>query len=84
MKAARALTLRAMASAQRNDAKESAATYQAAAALRDVEVGNQEQGRADAEAAVKLAPNRDVWAMSALALARAGDTAAGGEAGGST
>ena len=64
-----------MDSAQHNDAKETAATYQAAAALREVESGNREQARADADAAVKLAPNRDVRAMAALALARAGDTA---------
>ena len=65
-----------MDSAQHNDAKEAAAAYQAVAALREVESGNREQARADAEAAVKLAPNRDVRAMAALALARAGDTAA--------
>ena len=64
-----------MDSAQHNDAKETAATYQAAAALREVESGNREQARAEADAAVKLAPNRDVRAMAALALARAGDTA---------
>jgi len=64
-----------MDSAQHNDAKEAAATYQAAAALREVESGKREQARADAVAAMKLAPNRDVWAMAALALARAGDTA---------
>src|ERR1017187_10654455 len=64
-----------MDSAQHNDAKEAAATYQAAAALREVESGNRTQARADAEAALKLAPNRDVQAMAALALARAGDTA---------
>ena len=46
-----------------------------AAALREVESGNRTQARADAAAAVKLAPNRDVQAMAALALARAGDTA---------
>jgi hypothetical protein len=40
-----------------------------------VESGNREQARAEANAAVKLAPNRDVRAMAALALARAGDTA---------
>ncbi len=68
------LTGRAMDSAQHNDAKESAATYQAAAALREVESGNWEQARAEANAAVKLAPNRDVRAIAALALARAGDT----------
>ena len=65
-----------MNSFEANDAKESAAAYQAAAALREVEFGNPEQARAEANAAVKLAPNRDVWAMAALALARAGDTKA--------
>jgi len=69
------LTGRAMDSAQHNDAKETAAAYQAAAALREVEAGNREQARAEAHAALKLAPNRDVQARSALALARAGDTA---------
>ena len=38
-------------------------------------IGQPEQARADADAALKLAPNRDVRAMAALALARAGDTA---------
>src|SRR5208337_5031734 len=67
LKDARELTGRAMDSAQHNDAKETAAAYQAAAALREVEAGNQEQARAQANAALKLAPNRDVRAMAALA-----------------
>jgi len=75
LKNPRDLTRRAMDSAQHNDTKEAAATYQAAAALREVEAGNREQARADADAALKLAPNRDVRAMAALALARAGDAA---------
>ena len=75
LKNANELTGRAMDSAQHNDAKERAALYQAAAALREVEAGNQKQARAEANAAVKLAPNRDVRAIAALALARAGDTA---------
>jgi eukaryotic-like serine/threonine-protein kinase len=75
LKNARELTRRAMDSAQHNDAKEAAATYQAAAALREGESGNREQARAEANGALKLAPNRDVRAMAALALARAGDTA---------
>src|SRR5271165_2555879 len=66
---ARELTRRAIDSAQHNDAKETAATYQAVAALREVESGNREQARADANAAMRLAPNRDVRAMAA------GDTA---------
>jgi eukaryotic-like serine/threonine-protein kinase len=69
------LTRKAMDSAERNDANEAAAAYQAEAALREVESGNREQARAEANAAVKLAPNRDVWAIAALVLARAGDTA---------
>ena len=68
------LTRRAMDSAQHNDAKETAAAYQAAAALREVEGGNRQQASAEANAALNLAPNRDVRAMAALALARAGDT----------
>ncbi len=75
LKNAHELTGRAMDSARHNDAKESAAAYQAAAALREVEAGNREQARAEANAALKLAPNRDVRAIAALALARAGDTA---------
>jgi tetratricopeptide (TPR) repeat protein len=75
LKNAHELTGRAMDSAQHNDAKETAAAYQAAAGLREVEAGNREQARAEANAAVKLAPNRDVRAIAALALARAGDTA---------
>ena len=73
---ARELTWRAMDSAEHDDAKEAAAKFQAAAALREVEVGNQKQALVDADAAMKLAPNRDVRAMAALALARAGDKAA--------
>jgi serine/threonine protein kinase/tetratricopeptide (TPR) repeat protein len=69
------LTWRAMDSAERNDAKESAATYQAAAALREVESGNVERARSDAQAALRLAPNRAVQAMAALVLARAGEVA---------
>jgi eukaryotic-like serine/threonine-protein kinase len=71
---ARELTRRAMDSAGHNDAKESAAFYQAAAALREVEAGDRDQAHAEANAALKLAPNRDVRVIAALALARAGDT----------
>jgi tetratricopeptide (TPR) repeat protein len=75
LKNAHELTGRAMDSAQRDDAKERAAAYEATAALREVESGNREQARAEAKAALKLAPNRDVREIAALALARAGDTA---------
>jgi tetratricopeptide (TPR) repeat protein len=75
LRKAHELTLRAMDSAERNDAKETAAAYQAAAALREVETGNREQARGEANAALKLAPNGEVRAIAALALALAGDTA---------
>jgi serine/threonine protein kinase/tetratricopeptide (TPR) repeat protein len=76
LKNANELTRRAMDSAQNNDAKEAAAAYQVAAALREVESGNSRHARAEADAALKLGPDRDVKAMAALALARAGDVAA--------
>jgi tetratricopeptide (TPR) repeat protein len=75
LKQARDTTRSAMESAERNDAKESAATYQAAAALREAESGNIEQARSDAEAALRVVPSRAVQAMAALVLARAGDVA---------
>ena len=75
LKKARELTQRAMDSAQHNDAKETAATYQAVAALREGESGDTGQARADAVAALKLAPTRDVQDLAALALARAGEIA---------
>ena len=72
LKNAHELTRKAMDSAQHNDAIERAASYQAAAALRDVESENRELARAEAKAAIKLAPSARV--IAALALARAGDT----------
>jgi len=76
LKGASELTRRAMDSARRNDAKETAALYQVTSALSEVEAGNREQARSDATAAVRLAPNRDVRATAALVLARAGNAAA--------
>ncbi|MGC1299020.1 MAG: protein kinase [Alloacidobacterium sp.] len=72
---ARQLTRRAIDSAQYSDSHERAAAYQAATALREAGFGNRWQAIADAQAAVKLAPNYLVRAMAALALARAGDVA---------
>ena len=64
-----------MESAEHNDAKETAAGYQAESALREVEMGNWKEARTAANAALKLTPSRDVRAMAALALARSGDKA---------
>src|SRR5208337_538827 len=75
LKNAHELTRRAMDSALHNDAQETAAAYQAFAAVDEVEAGYREQARADAKAALKLASNWRVGTLAALALARAGDTA---------
>src|SRR5258708_2261391 len=75
LKDAHELTRRAMDSAERNDAKGSAAAYRAAAVLREVESGKTEHAWAEANAAIKMAPSRDVRAVATLALARAGNSA---------
>jgi len=79
LKDARELMRRAMTSAEQNDAKESAAGYQAESALHEAEFGLVVGARADAKAALKLAANRDVRTVAALTLARAGDVAAAEE-----
>jgi tetratricopeptide (TPR) repeat protein len=71
----RELTRQAEESAERNNAKETAATYMAASATREAEAGNREQARANANTALKLAVDRNITAMAALGLARAGETA---------
>ncbi len=73
---ARDLTARAIDSAHRNGVQETAGAYQAELALFEVDSGDVKQGRADAYTAIKLSPTRNVQEMVALALARAGDTAA--------
>ncbi len=71
---ARDLSQRAVESAKRNDARETAAVWQVNAALRETEFGNAAKARQAATAALVLAPGRDVEVLAALALA-AGDTA---------
>ena len=75
---------RAMDSAQHNNAKETAAGYQAEAALREVESGNREQARAEANAALKLAPNRDVQVHGGAGPGAGRRRGRGGKAGGRT
>ncbi len=70
------LTRRAMDSAERNDAPETAANYQVSSALRAVEVGYRQKARTQAQAALKLASNSDVQGTAAMVLARSGDAAA--------
>ena len=75
LRQARELTRQAVDSAVYSDSKESAASYLAEAAMFEASTGNLVQARADAEAAMKVAPDRDVKKMVALAYARMGDTA---------
>ena len=72
---ARELTRRASESAQREDEKETAAGYQAEAAVRNALVGNMSLVKREAQAALALSTGRDVEAMSAIGLGLAGDTA---------
>jgi tetratricopeptide (TPR) repeat protein len=73
---ARQLKRRAMDSALRNGEKESAALALAEGALFEAASGNLKLARADANEALKLAPNRDVRFMAAQATVWAGDIAA--------
>jgi serine/threonine protein kinase/Flp pilus assembly protein TadD len=72
---ARDYSRRAVDSAVRNEAKETAALWQANAALREAEFGNIAVAKQDVAAALALAPGRDVKIFAALASARVGDAA---------
>lgn len=72
---ARELSRQAVASAERADEPETAADYEADAALREALFGNPTEARVHAGAALALSTGRDVWYGAALALALAGDTA---------
>ena len=71
---ARDYSRRAVDAAVRSDARESAAIWQVNEALRDAEFGNVALARQDVAAALKLSPGRNVKLLSALALARSGET----------
>ena len=70
---ARDFSRRAVESALRAGAKETAATWQAAAALRNAEIGNWEQARLEAPTVLTMSSGTGVQKLAALALARAGD-----------
>ena len=70
---ARSLSQQAINSALTSDAREVAAGWQAAAALREAEFGNSEEAEHDAFAALALASNPNLEISVALTLARAGN-----------
>jgi len=72
---AREFSQRAVDSAMRADAKETAALWQVNAALREAEFGNAGSARHDATAALAMVAGRDVSNLAALSLALAGVSA---------
>ena len=72
---AREVSERAVEASGRSDMSESAAIWEANAALREVDFGNRETARRGAEAAVSHGAGKQVWALAALTFARAGDAA---------
>jgi serine/threonine protein kinase/Flp pilus assembly protein TadD len=73
LRKAREFSRRAVASAERAEEKETAAGYEAEAALREVLFDNAAEARQRAAAALVLSTGRDVQYGAALALALAGD-----------
>ena len=71
---ARNFSRRAVDSAVRADSKETAALWQANAALREAELGDTASAKQGVKAGLALSPGRDVKEVAALALARIGDT----------
>jgi hypothetical protein len=72
---ARALTRQAVAVASRAGEKEAPAAFTAEGAVREAVVGNFAAARQQAKSALALSTGKDVAAMSAIALALAGDSA---------
>ena len=72
---ARELSRQAAVSASRNDKKETGAEWLLNAALREAEIGNPQQARAQTSSAMSLFSSRDVRVLAALALARSGNAA---------
>jgi serine/threonine protein kinase/Flp pilus assembly protein TadD len=71
---ARELTRRAVDSAQRADEKETAAGYEAEAALREALAGNVALAKQRAQSALALSNGRDVEAVAAIAIGIGGDS----------
>ncbi len=74
LRAARDYSKRAVDSARRANASETAALWRASAALREAEFGNSAIARAEAMDAMTMFSGRDVKIIAAMALARSGDT----------
>jgi eukaryotic-like serine/threonine-protein kinase len=71
---ARQFSRQAVESAERGNERETAAGYEAEAALREALFGNAAEARERAAAALRLSTDRDVGYCAAMALAMAGDS----------
>src|SRR5438270_2930049 len=71
---ARAATRKAIDSAERTGEKETAAQWQLNGAIREAEFGNSDLARQEVASAQTLASARDLKILSALVLARSGDS----------
>ena len=72
---ARDFSRRAVDAAVRADSRETGAIWQANGALREAEFGNSSIAKQKIEAALALAPGRDVKVLAAMTLARIGEAA---------
>ena len=77
LRKAREFSRQAVASAQHAEEKETAASFEAQAALREALFGNSAAAQERASAALQLSDGRDVQFLAALALAVSGDAARG-------
>jgi class 3 adenylate cyclase/Flp pilus assembly protein TadD len=75
LRKAREISARAVETSSRNDMAESAAIWEANAALREADFGNREPALPAAAAAANRANGKQVWALAALTFARTGDAA---------
>jgi tetratricopeptide (TPR) repeat protein len=74
LRTAREYSQRAVESAQRSGQKETAVLWEMNAALREAEFGNLARAHEPTTSALTVASTRDVQILTALALARAGDS----------
>jgi eukaryotic-like serine/threonine-protein kinase len=74
LKTSRDFSRQAVASAERAEEKEAAATYEAGAALREALFGNEREARQRVASALRLSTGRDAQYGAALAMAFEGDT----------
>jgi eukaryotic-like serine/threonine-protein kinase len=74
LRKARETSRRAVEASVASEMSEAAAIWEASAALRESDFGHRDLARRGAEAALSHATGKQLWALAALTLARAGET----------